>query len=122
MDYHNQTVDDLGEVDVVGDFKRMAECVRKLGGGNVGFCTTQPHRELSPAERADKWADFVEPKFSPTVVEGLCEIRNVPTAVDRTVSPTKIPRFYSYQYQYALSMVFAVLHCITTSGSYSLQN
>ena len=53
---------------------------------------------------------------------GGCEIRNVPTAVDRTVSPTKIPRFYSYQYQYALSMVFAVLHCITTSGSYSLQN
>ena len=70
-DYHDQIGDDLGEADAVGDFKRMAECVRKLGGGSAGFCTTQPHRELSAADRAEKWADFAEPKFSPTAAEGL---------------------------------------------------
>eukprot|EP01050_Picozoa_sp_SAG11_P057109 SAG11_NODE_35789_length_265_cov_0.602410_1_plen_79_part_01 len=49
-DYHDQIGDDLGKADAVGDFKRMAECVRKLGGGSAGFCTTQPHPELSAAD------------------------------------------------------------------------
>ena len=70
-DYHNHVRDDLGEADAMGDFKRMAECVRKLGGGGAGFRVAQPHCELSAADRANKWADFVEPKFSPTAVEGL---------------------------------------------------
>jgi hypothetical protein len=83
-DNHNQIGDDLGEADAVGDFKRMAECVRKLGGGGVGFCTTQPHRELSAADRAEKWADFAEPKFSPTA-EGLCDpLHDLVSAVSRS--------------------------------------
>eukprot|EP01052_Picozoa_sp_SAG31_P011092 SAG31_NODE_621_length_13502_cov_18.057002_5_plen_845_part_00 len=68
-DYVNEIADALGKADEADDPKTMADCVRKLGGGGGGFCTTQPCPELTLQERAEKWASFGEQKFAATAAE-----------------------------------------------------
>eukprot|EP01050_Picozoa_sp_SAG11_P030122 SAG11_NODE_8779_length_977_cov_1.796128_1_plen_271_part_00 len=62
----NKIADDMMEADAAEDLGRMAECVRKLGGGGRGFCTTQPQPSLGAEERAELWAEFGENKFRKT--------------------------------------------------------
>eukprot|EP01050_Picozoa_sp_SAG11_P010389 SAG11_NODE_1037_length_6079_cov_2.278930_1_plen_182_part_00 len=62
----NKIADDMMEADAAEDLGRMAECVRKLGGGGKGLCTTQPQPSLGAEERAELWAEFGENKFRKT--------------------------------------------------------
>eukprot|EP01050_Picozoa_sp_SAG11_P008248 SAG11_NODE_718_length_7584_cov_10.771009_2_plen_464_part_00 len=67
--YVEKIVRELEAADDAGDFGRMAECVRKLGGEQRNSFAVQPDAEEPAAVRADRWAEFGRGKFQATTAD-----------------------------------------------------